>query len=214
MCGLILWQWRQEVQARQATNPEWYLGLQIKCFNSQGNSHQPSITTTTPHKKLCKKATSFRLAALQRSHDVGWPSTDQQHSSTHVILLLLYNISIYLSIVTVRKSKESWPKRQTLICKRFSRKADARWALLTKFFSYTAGTPNGQKINITLEELGLNYTVHKIDIAKNVQKQEWFLKINRTFLTQPSPTTPSVQVPLYAFNIQNFLGSHHTLPLQ
>ncbi|KAF7185762.1 Disulfide-bond oxidoreductase YfcG [Pseudocercospora fuligena] len=44
--------------------------------------------------------------------------------------------------------------------------------------TYTAGTPNGQKINITLEELGINYTVHKIDIAKNVQKEDWFLKIN------------------------------------
>lgn len=46
---------------------------------------------------------------------------------------------------------------------------------------YTAGTPNGQKINITLEELGLDYTVHKIDIAKNEQKQDWFLDINREF---------------------------------
>ncbi|KAH9825665.1 Disulfide-bond oxidoreductase, partial [Teratosphaeria destructans] len=43
---------------------------------------------------------------------------------------------------------------------------------------YTAGTPNGQKISITLEELGLNYTVHKIDIAKNMQKEQWFLDIN------------------------------------
>jgi len=48
---------------------------------------------------------------------------------------------------------------------------------------YTAGTPNGQKISCTLEELGLKYNVHKIDIAKNVQKEEWFLKINRTFPT-------------------------------
>lgn len=44
---------------------------------------------------------------------------------------------------------------------------------------YTAGTPNGQKINIALEELGLEYEVHKIDIAKNVQKEPWFLEINR-----------------------------------
>ncbi|CAK1367393.1 unnamed protein product [Cercospora beticola] len=44
---------------------------------------------------------------------------------------------------------------------------------------YTAGTPNGQKISITLEELGLKYNVHKIEIAKNQQKEEWFLKINR-----------------------------------
>ncbi|KAJ9627082.1 Glutathione S-transferase 2 [Taxawa tesnikishii (nom. ined.)] len=43
---------------------------------------------------------------------------------------------------------------------------------------YTAGTPNGQKVNCLLEELGLDYTVYKIDIAKNVQKEDWFLKIN------------------------------------
>jgi len=43
---------------------------------------------------------------------------------------------------------------------------------------YTAGTPNGHKINITFEELGLGYNLHKIDIAKNEQKQDWFLAIN------------------------------------
>lgn len=47
---------------------------------------------------------------------------------------------------------------------------------------YTASTPNGQKISCTLEELGVKYNVHKIDIAKNVQKEEWFLKINRVSL--------------------------------
>ena len=44
---------------------------------------------------------------------------------------------------------------------------------------YTAGTPNGHKISCTLEELGVPCNVQKIDIAKNVQKEEWFLKINR-----------------------------------
>ncbi|KAK5019935.1 Glutathione S-transferase 2 [Cryomyces antarcticus] len=43
---------------------------------------------------------------------------------------------------------------------------------------YTSGTPNGQKINCTLEELGLKYNVHKIDISKNEQKEERYLKIN------------------------------------
>ncbi|OJJ51635.1 hypothetical protein ASPZODRAFT_441486 [Penicilliopsis zonata CBS 506.65] len=43
---------------------------------------------------------------------------------------------------------------------------------------YTAQTPNGIKISITLEELGLPYKVEKIDISKNTQKEEWFLKIN------------------------------------
>jgi glutathione S-transferase len=45
--------------------------------------------------------------------------------------------------------------------------------------SYTAGTPNGQKISITLEELGLPYSVRKISIADNEQKEDWYLKINR-----------------------------------
>jgi len=34
-------------------------------------------------------------------------------------------------------------------------------------------------VNILLEELGLKYTVHAIDISKNVQKEDWFLDINR-----------------------------------
>ena len=43
---------------------------------------------------------------------------------------------------------------------------------------YTAATPNGWKISIALEELGLPYTVHALSFTKQEQKQEWFLKIN------------------------------------
>ncbi|KAL3453804.1 glutathione S-transferase [Aspergillus insuetus] len=43
---------------------------------------------------------------------------------------------------------------------------------------YTAQTPNGIKISIALEELGLPYKVEKIDISKNTQKEPWFLEIN------------------------------------
>lgn len=43
---------------------------------------------------------------------------------------------------------------------------------------YTAQTPNGIKISITLEELGLPYKFTKIDIGKNTQKEPWFLEIN------------------------------------
>jgi len=43
---------------------------------------------------------------------------------------------------------------------------------------YTTQTPNGIKISITLEELGLNYEFTKIDIGKMVQKEQWFLDIN------------------------------------
>jgi GSH-dependent disulfide-bond oxidoreductase len=43
---------------------------------------------------------------------------------------------------------------------------------------YTWATPNGYKISVTLEELGLPYTVHPIDIGTGVQKQPDFLKLN------------------------------------
>jgi glutathione S-transferase len=43
---------------------------------------------------------------------------------------------------------------------------------------YTWTTPNGRKVSIALEELGLLYTVHPIVIRDQVQKQPWFLKIN------------------------------------
>ncbi len=43
---------------------------------------------------------------------------------------------------------------------------------------YTAGTPNGYKVSIALEELELPYAVHPIDLSKLEQKQDWFLKLN------------------------------------
>jgi GST-like protein len=43
---------------------------------------------------------------------------------------------------------------------------------------YTFGTPNGYKVSIMLEELGLPYTVHTINITKNEQFGEAFLKIS------------------------------------
>jgi GSH-dependent disulfide-bond oxidoreductase len=42
---------------------------------------------------------------------------------------------------------------------------------------YTWTTPNGRKVSILLEELGLPYTVHAIDISKNEQFAPDFLKI-------------------------------------
>jgi GST-like protein len=43
---------------------------------------------------------------------------------------------------------------------------------------YTAPTPNGWKVSIALEELGLPYTVKPIDLGKLVQKEDWYLCIN------------------------------------
>src|SRR3954451_20541774 len=43
---------------------------------------------------------------------------------------------------------------------------------------YTAATPNGWKVSIALEELGLPYTVRALSLGKLEQKEEWFLTIN------------------------------------
>ena len=43
---------------------------------------------------------------------------------------------------------------------------------------YTDQTPNGVKIPIALELLGLPYEVVHLDVSTNKQKEPWFLKIN------------------------------------
>lgn len=43
---------------------------------------------------------------------------------------------------------------------------------------YTAATPNGWKISIALEELGLPYTVHALDLGAMDQKQPEYLALN------------------------------------
>jgi GST-like protein len=43
---------------------------------------------------------------------------------------------------------------------------------------YTSATPNGWKASIALEELGMPYRVHPIDLTKLAQKEPWFLAIN------------------------------------
>ncbi|WP_310498746.1 glutathione S-transferase N-terminal domain-containing protein [Sandarakinorhabdus sp.] len=43
---------------------------------------------------------------------------------------------------------------------------------------YTAPTPDGYKVSIALEEMGLSYAVVAVDLAKGEQKQADFLAIN------------------------------------
>lgn len=43
---------------------------------------------------------------------------------------------------------------------------------------YTASTPNGYKVSVTLEELGLEYRVHHIHLDRGEQKTEEYLAIN------------------------------------
>jgi glutathione S-transferase/GST-like protein len=43
---------------------------------------------------------------------------------------------------------------------------------------YTAATPNGHKISIALEELGLPYTVHALNLAALDQRRPEFLRIS------------------------------------
>ena len=53
---------------------------------------------------------------------------------------------------------------------------------------YTWTTPNGRKASIVLEELGLPYTAHAIDIGKDEQFKPEFLKIARTTASRRSST--------------------------
>ena len=43
---------------------------------------------------------------------------------------------------------------------------------------YTDSTPNGIKVSMALEELGLPYEFEHIDISTNRQKEPWYLEIN------------------------------------
>lgn len=43
---------------------------------------------------------------------------------------------------------------------------------------YTSPTPNGYKVSVALEEMGLPYTVKPIEISAGEQKESEFLKIN------------------------------------
>jgi len=43
---------------------------------------------------------------------------------------------------------------------------------------FTAATPNGHKVSIMLEELGLSYELRALDLGKKEQKQPWYLAIN------------------------------------
>jgi glutathione S-transferase len=43
---------------------------------------------------------------------------------------------------------------------------------------YTWGTPNGRKVSIMLEEVGLSYETHPINIGQNDQFNPEFLKIS------------------------------------
>ncbi len=43
---------------------------------------------------------------------------------------------------------------------------------------YTWATPNGRKVSIMLEELGLDYTVHEVDISKGEQHEPAFLAVS------------------------------------
>lgn len=43
---------------------------------------------------------------------------------------------------------------------------------------YSAATPNGLKVPIALEELGMDYQLIQVDLAKGEQKHPAFLKLN------------------------------------
>ncbi len=42
---------------------------------------------------------------------------------------------------------------------------------------YTDSTPNGWKASVVLEEIGMPYETHHVDIMNGVQKEDWFLNL-------------------------------------
>ena len=42
---------------------------------------------------------------------------------------------------------------------------------------YTDATPNGWKAAVTLEEMGIPYETHHVDISTGAQKEDWYLKL-------------------------------------
>lgn len=61
---------------------------------------------------------------------------------------------------------------------KFSKSSTSKMASRPNIHLYTAQTPNGTKISITLEELSLPYTTTAISFAKNEQKSPPFVAIN------------------------------------
>lgn len=59
-------------------------------------------------------------------------------------------------------------------------KIEDKWPVKdwSKIQLYTLGTPNGLKVNIALEEMGLPYEAHIVNFGTNDQKSEEFLSIN------------------------------------
>lgn len=43
---------------------------------------------------------------------------------------------------------------------------------------YTAATPNGWKITIMLEECGLPYEAHSVDLGRGEQREPWFVELS------------------------------------
>ncbi|MGB1879076.1 MAG: glutathione S-transferase family protein [Gammaproteobacteria bacterium] len=43
---------------------------------------------------------------------------------------------------------------------------------------YTDATPNGWKVSVMLEEIGMPYTVHHVNIMSGAQKEPWFLQLS------------------------------------
>jgi len=50
--------------------------------------------------------------------------------------------------------------------------------MASKIQLYSLATPNGQKISVALEEMGLEYDAHTINIMKNEQFTPEFIAIN------------------------------------
>jgi glutathione S-transferase len=92
------------------------------------------------------------------------------HPLLHTFIRLIFHQIIAISSV-ISKFTTNLIHQNTTTIKNFAAKE-------TEIELYTSGTPNNQKACCILEELGLKYTVHNIDLAKKEHKRDWYFKIN------------------------------------
>src|SRR6266542_3662169 len=71
---------------------------------------------------------------------------------------------------------------------------------------YTWTTPNGRKVSILLEELGMPYAVHPVDLGKDEQHRPELLRIS------PNNCIPAIVDRDTGFHLTNGVGSDPALP--
>lgn len=155
----------------------WRWGVSVK---SQGGSRCFNYTLLTPFAFLSTSLHSLKLSFRDEPKDWYWSvrvprtmsfatlrpaiSRMRQRGCCFVVStpLLIYRSAILEELRTVKRCQVS-----RLMGRR------------SRSMAKTQCWHSCLSLSVTLEELGVQYTAHNIDISTGSQKEEWFLKINR-----------------------------------